>query len=253
MTREGLAVTDAPEDRVSLGETAYRRLRADIIACRLAPGQRVTERGLAFETGLGISPIREALTRLDHDRLVKTVPRKGYQVTALTVKTVDDLFTLWRIVGPEIARLGVEQATPPQLTQLDDLFASLVDVRQRAATASGEALRRIEIASTVFDVLAGATGNDYLIGLYRRLAGDMSRVWALVYENELTATSSFVEENPWPGILRHRDGVAAADHARRYIEQSHDRVLQILSRWPSVVSSEVIPIRSAGQAGSPGA
>ena len=245
-------MTDASEDRGSLGETAYRRLRADIISCRLAPGQRVTERALALETGLGISPIREALTRLDHDGLVKTVPRKGYQVSPLTVKTVDDLFTLWRIVGPEIARLGVERATPEQLAQLDALFASLVDVRQRAATAGEEALRRIEISRIAFDVLAGATGNDYLIGLYRRLAGDMSRVWALVYENELAATSSFVEENPWPDILRRRDAVAAADYARRYIEQSHDRVLRILSRWPSVIASEVIPIRSAGQPGSPG-
>ena len=242
-------MTDASEDRVSLGETAYRRLRADIISCRLAPGQRVTERGLATQTGLGISPIREALTRLDHDGLVKTAPRKGYQVTPLTVKTVDDLFTLWRIVGPEIARLGVERAAPGQLAQLEALFASLVDVRQRAVMAGEEALRRIEISRIAFDVLAGATGNDYLIGLYRRLAGDMSRVWALVYESELAATSSFVEENAWPDILRRRDGVAAAGYARGYIEQSHDRVLRILSRWPSVVASEVIPMRSAGQPG----
>ena len=246
-------MTDAPGDRVSLGETAYRRLRADIISCRLAPGQRLTERGLAMETGLGVSPIRDALTRLDHDGLVKTVPRKGYQVTPLTVKTVDDLFTLWRIIGPEIARLGVEQGTREQLEQIETLFASLIDVRQRATTAGEEALRRIEVASATFDVLAEATGNDYLIGLYHRLAGDMSRVWALVYENELAATSSFVEENPWPGILHRRDGAAATDYTRRYIGQSHERILQILSRWPSVISSEVIPIRSAGQPDSPGA
>jgi DNA-binding GntR family transcriptional regulator len=244
-------VTDSSEDRVSLGETAYRRLRADIISCRLAPGQRVTERGLAVQTGLGISPIREALTRLDHDGLVKTVPRKGYQVTPLTVKTVDDLFTLWRIVGPEIARLGVERGTSEQLRQVGALFASIIDVRQRVATAGEEAMRRIDVTNAMFDVLADATGNDYLNGLYHRLAGDMSRVWVLVYEAELGAPSSFVEENPWTELLRHRDGAAAADHARRFIQQSHERILQILSRWPSVVSSEVIPIRPVGQPGSP--
>jgi DNA-binding GntR family transcriptional regulator len=246
-------LTDAPADRVSLGETAYRRLRADIISGRLAPGQRLTERGLALETGLGISPIRDALTRLDHDGLVKTVPRKGYRVTPLTVKTVDDLFMLWRIIGPEIARLGVEQGTPEQLEQVKALFASIPDIRQRATTAGEEALRRIEVANATFDVLAEATDNDYLIGLYHRLSGDMSRIWALVYENELGTTSSFVEENPWPDIVRHRDGTAAADYTQRYIEQSHERILQILSRWPSVMSSEVIPIRSADQPHSPGA
>jgi hypothetical protein len=53
-------VTGASEDPVSLGEIAYRRLRADIVSCRLAPGQRLTERGLAFETGLSISDPRSA-------------------------------------------------------------------------------------------------------------------------------------------------------------------------------------------------
>lgn len=244
-------MTEAPEDRVSLGEAAYRRLRADIISCRLAPGQRVTERGLAFKTGLGTSPIREALTRLDHEGLVQTVPRKGYRVTPLTVKSVDDLFTIWGIVGPEIARLGVEGATPEQLEQVSALFASLIDARQRAATASEEALRRIEVARATFDVFAQATGNDYLIGLYHRLAGDMSRVWALVYENELGVATSFVEENPWTDILARRDSTAAADSARRYIEQSHERVLRILSRWPSVISSHVVPVRATGPADSP--
>jgi DNA-binding GntR family transcriptional regulator len=206
-----------------------------------------------LETGLGVSPIRDALTRLDHDGLVKTVPRKGYQVTPLTVKTVDDLFTLWRIIGPEIARLGIEQGTPEQLERVDALFASIVDVQHRATTAGEEALRRIEVANAMFDVLAEATGNEYLVGLYRRLSGDMSRVWALVYENELATTASFVEDQTWVDVVRRRDGAGAVAYTRRYIEQSHERILHILSRWPSVVSSEVIPIRGAGQRGSHGA
>lgn len=243
---EGPTVTNAPEERLSLGEAAYRRLRADIVSCRLAPGQRLTERGLVARTGLGISPIRDALTRLDHDGLVTTVPRKGYRVSPLTMKSVDDLFALWLLVGPEIARLGVTRATPAQLGQASDLFASIVDPAQRAATASEEALRRIEITNAVFGLLVSAAGNGYMAALYHRLAGDMSRAWTLVFESELTAESSFVEENPWGDFIRRRDGAAAADYARRYIEQSHDRIRRIISRWPSVVSTEVIPIRPAG-------
>lgn len=45
-----------------LGEAAFRRLRSDIVACRLTPGQRLTERGLAAELGMGVSPVRDALT-----------------------------------------------------------------------------------------------------------------------------------------------------------------------------------------------
>ena len=47
-------MTDLSEPRVSLGEAAYRRLRGDIIACRLAPGQRITEKQLAADTGFAV-------------------------------------------------------------------------------------------------------------------------------------------------------------------------------------------------------
>ena len=62
-------VTVASEPTVPLAEAAYRRLRGEIIACRLQPGQRITERALAGAFGFGVAPIRDALTRLDHDGL----------------------------------------------------------------------------------------------------------------------------------------------------------------------------------------
>jgi DNA-binding GntR family transcriptional regulator len=225
-----------------LGEVAYRRLRADIISCRLAPGQRLTERGLALETGLGMSPIREALTRLDHDGLVITLPRKGYKVAPLTVKSVDDVFTLWRIVGPEIARLGVQNATDAQFARIVDRFASLYDTKLRAASAAEEAMRRLEVSAEVFGLLAEATTNEYLVGLYRRIIGDMWRAWQLIYEHELSETSDVAEEHPILEILDRRDADAAAADARRYIGLSHERILKILSRWPSVLDTEVLPV-----------
>src|SRR3954447_11474126 len=140
-------VTDVSEPRISLGEAAYRRLRGDIIACRLAPGQRLTEKQLAADTGFGLAPIRDALTRLDHEGLVRTLPRKGYQVTPLTLKSVDDLFTLWRIVGPEIVRLGVRDATADQRQRIGAAFTALAGLRDTAPDdPDGGVLRLTELA-----------------------------------------------------------------------------------------------------------
>ncbi len=118
-------MTDPSEPRVSLGEAAYRRVRGDIISCRLAPGQRLTEKQLATDIGLGISPVRDALTRLSHEGLVLTLPRKGYQVAPLTPKSIDDLFVVWEIVGPELVRLGIRQATEEQIAAAKAGFKGL--------------------------------------------------------------------------------------------------------------------------------
>jgi DNA-binding GntR family transcriptional regulator len=230
-------------ERISLGETAYQHLRAEIVSCRLAPGERLTERSLAESTGFGISPIRDALTRLDHDGLVRTLPRKGYQVMPLTLKSVDDLFTLWGIVGPEIARLGVRDANPERRQRAIDAFVALAELNRGEPSADRDAaLRLVDQAAEAFAILAEATENEYLISIYQRLQSDMARVWALISEADPSVPDVAIDED-WPGVLTRRDGNAAAAYVEAYVKESHRRILRILSRWPSVVSSEIISLR----------
>jgi acyl-coenzyme A synthetase/AMP-(fatty) acid ligase len=54
----------------------------------LAPGARITEKVLAADMGLSVSPLRGALTRLDHEGLVRTLPRKGYQVAPAELESL---------------------------------------------------------------------------------------------------------------------------------------------------------------------
>lgn len=234
----------APEpETVPLGEAAYRRLRADIASCRLAPGQRLTERGLAARTGLGVASVRDALTRLDHEGLVRTLPRKGYQVKPLTIKAVDDLFQFWVVIGPDLVRCGIMNATAAELEQAAAGFRELTQVMNEDATAHRErALRGVEIAARTFGLLAEATRNEYFINAYTRVEGEMARVWTLVLESELLEVGAFADDpDQWDTAISQRDGDAAVRFTRQYIEQSHQRVLRTLARWPSVVTSEVVP------------
>lgn len=238
----------APEpETVSLSEEAYRRLRADIASCRLAPGQRLTERGLAARTGLGVASIRDALTRLDHDGLVRTLPRKGYQVKPLTIKSVDDLFHFWIVIGPELVRRGIMNATAAELEQAAAGFRELAQTMNEDGPAPRErALRGVAIAGRTFGLLAEATRNEYFISAYTRIEGEMSRVWTLVLESELLELGGFADGfEHWDTALSRRDGDAAVQFTRRYIEQSHQRVLRTLARWPSVIATEVVPVGRA--------
>ena len=224
------------EPRVSLNEAAYHCLRKEILACRLAPGQRLTEKGLAADFGFSIAPLRDALTRLDHEGLIRTVPRKGYQVAPLTPKSIDDLFVLWEIVGPELIRLGIQQATEDQIAAARSAFDELDRPTPDGTTS---AIRDIDVVNGTFSALAEATGNSYLIALYQRLMGDMSRIRAL----RLTSTEPSRLENGtqhWVReVLDERDPDRAAEHARRYIREIHQTVLAALIRWPSVMTSEI--------------
>ena len=232
-------MTDASEPRISLGEAAYRKLRGDIIACRLAPGQRLTEKQLAADTGFSLAPLRDALTRLDHEGLVRTLPHKGYQVTPLTPKSIDDLFVVWEINGPELIRLAVRRATDDQLAAAQAAFEELDRLAEEQGH-SDAALRDIEVVNATFGILAEATGNAYLITLFQRLSGDMGRIRALLLTSDPSARLAEPAEHWVRHILAERDADKAADSARRYIEEIHRQVLQAVVRWPSVMTSEVV-------------
>ncbi|MFD5541510.1 GntR family transcriptional regulator [Streptomyces sp. NPDC127079] len=227
---------------VSLGDTAYRQLRSDIVSCRLLPGQRLTERSLAETTGFGISPIRDALTRLSHEGLVRTLPRKGYQVTPLTLKSVDDLFTLWRIVGPETVRLGVQDATAEQRRQIITALSAAIPGNDPTHDNTDDQPRlRLEAVTAAFASLAAATDNDYLIRVHDRLQNDITRILALITADTDTPTPEPPIDTEWLELVEHRNGDAAAARVRDYVTDLHTRVLRILTRWPSVVASEITP------------
>ena len=233
-----VSLTGMPEPRVSLNEAAYQRLRSDILACRLAPGQRLTEKQLAADLGFSSAPLRDALTRLDHEWLIRTVPRKGYQVAPLTPKSIDDLFVVWQIVGPEIIRLGIRRASAEQIATARAAFDELDRLAQEDEGGSS-AVRDIEVVNATFGILAEATGNTYLINLFERLMGDMSRIRALLLTSERPAAPAEPDEHWVRHILAESDADEAAVLARQYIEGVHQNVLQAVVRWPSVMTSEV--------------
>ena len=227
-----------------LAEAAYQRLRDDIIACRLEPGQRVTERGLGKQTGFGVSPIRDALTRLDHEGLVRTIPRKGYQVTPLTLKSVDDLFTFWQIIGPGVVKRGVINASDEQLEEIVRDFGR-IESNLPAGQGAPELLDVVESGNELFTILAQASGNSYLAATYARLSGELFRVWTLIADSDLVTVGELIDVTDWPEMIHRREADRLAQCAAEYIQACSDHVGRTLVRWPSVRTSEVVPLRAS--------
>jgi DNA-binding GntR family transcriptional regulator len=226
----------------SLSEAAYGLLRERVLTCQLSPGELITERRAAAELGFGLSPVRHALTRLIQDGLVKVVPAKGYRVTPLTVKSVDDLFRVWLLLGPAIARLGVTQADSAQTAELLRLVADADQALARTPGGDGAA-QFIAAADDTFDLLAVAAGNDRLLEVYRSLAGEMSRVWSLVLTVDPIQDVLLSATADWHPAISQRDGDRAEQLAQEFIEVSHAAALRVLRSWPSVRASQVIPLR----------
>jgi DNA-binding GntR family transcriptional regulator len=75
----------------TLASTAYGRLRREIIAGEIPPGSRLHTRQLCARYDMGLSPIREALSRLSSEGLVRQSDQRGFVVTQLTGADLDAL------------------------------------------------------------------------------------------------------------------------------------------------------------------
>ena len=89
----------------TIAESVYRRLRQDILWGRFIPGSPLRSDELRTRYNVGVSPLREALTRLASERLVTVVGQRGFRVAPLTAYDVEDtMATRLVIEGEAIAR-----------------------------------------------------------------------------------------------------------------------------------------------------
>ncbi len=84
----------APEAAVAprtVAEAVYQRLRQDIVWNRLPPNAPLRSDELRQAYAVGVSPLREALSRLASERMVTAVGQKGFRVAALSAEDAIDI------------------------------------------------------------------------------------------------------------------------------------------------------------------
>lgn len=132
----------------TLADQAYDALRDAIISGDLAPREKITERGLADRLAISPTPVREALRRLEQDRLIERLGPRAVQVTELDDGTAGEIRLVEGTLRALAARLASTNATEEQLARiehlLDDGDAALADLRQ--AKSTGEPLLPTDLA-----------------------------------------------------------------------------------------------------------
>jgi DNA-binding GntR family transcriptional regulator len=83
------------------------------------PGEiRLDERQLSQELGVSRTPIREALSVLEQEGFVRSVPRRGIQVVRKSKREVIEMITVWAAIEGMAARLAAARVTDPELAGL---------------------------------------------------------------------------------------------------------------------------------------
>ena len=210
--------TTAP-DLPTLGgrKSSYRErvvdaLRAAMIAGELRPGEVYSAPTLAARFGVSATPVREAMLDLAKEGLVDTVPNKGFRVTAVSEKQLDEYTHIRALIEiPTVVGLA-GTADPVSLEALRPAAREIVH-----AAVAGDLIAYVE-ADTRFHLgLLALAGNAHLVEVVGDLRG-RSRLYgltALVKAGRLLASAQ--EHLELLDALLDRDKAAVRDIMTRHL------------------------------------
>jgi len=197
MIENNMAVLERAE---SLGNRAYQALRQQIATGGLAWGERVTERGLAARLGVSATPVREALRRLEQERLIERSGPRTITIAAHAEATVRELMYAETVIRAAAARFATAKITDAALDEMQ----GLVDALERDMTTA-TAETQLGLARRFDEILLAAADNDIVAGL-------VDSVSVFGWRLRLNAVQAMYTDDPAVGrnrIRAHRDILAA--------------------------------------------
>src|SRR6478672_7964005 len=123
MTAEAMELDTA--QGLSMAEKAYVAIRDRLILLDIRPNDPIDDGALAKELGIGRTPVREALKRLEVDRLVVAYARRGTFATGVDIADLAGISEIRAQLEPLAARRAAERASTTTRAELADLASKI--------------------------------------------------------------------------------------------------------------------------------
>jgi DNA-binding GntR family transcriptional regulator len=114
-----------PPAAASLAEKAYVAIRDRLIMLSIRPGDPIDDDALAQDLGVGRTPVREALKRLEGDRLVVSYPRRGTFAIGMDISDLAHISEIRAQLEPLAARRAAERSARAMRAELDELASRI--------------------------------------------------------------------------------------------------------------------------------
>jgi len=208
-----------PTATPSQAELAYDALERLLITLEIPPGAPLVESELMDRIGVGRTPLRDAIHRLEMQRLVVIHPRRGTFATGIDIGDLALVTDVRAELESLAAASAAERATESERAVLADLL-SQVEVEGTT--------KQIDLDTRIHRAIHGAARNHFLAataGMYHNLA---LRMWH-VYMDRLVDVTSHVEDHRT--LLRailDGDATTAAGTAREHVRRFERSVGRLL-------------------------
>lgn len=205
-----------------MNKEIYSLVRDRILSMEYKPGKILNEQKLAKEFGVSRTPLREALTKLEWEKLVRVLPRTGSMVTEIEFQKMVNVFQIRFELEDLAGRLAAENVRDEHLEQLivlkQECEQMTEEIDHTTLATIDKKLRKIVYDAADNDILTEMS--DFLYCLTQRLWSLMFKrgnwkgeLEAIIHEMELTYT-----------VLSDGDPDKAGETRRRLLDEHVQRI-----------------------------
>ena len=101
---------------------AYQQIKQRILTGKLTGSDRLRELEMSVLLGIGRTPVRESLKRLEDEGLLTHEPRRGLVVTSLDQQAVSELYAMREVLEGAAAGFAARHATPAEIANMESIL-----------------------------------------------------------------------------------------------------------------------------------
>jgi DNA-binding GntR family transcriptional regulator len=207
----------------ALSDRAYYAIRELIVTLELAPGTIVSERELQDRLGVGRTPVREALQRLEGERLVAVYPRRGIFVSNVNVLDLAVLSEVRGVLESFAARLASKRSTA---ADRDETLALIEELKTLTATADERGL--IDLDQRIHRHVYRCAHNEFLETTLDGYYVLTLRIWFLALDRVSRLGDAVKEHLELLEAIRDQDPDRAEDAMRRHVAGFEEAIRRVL-------------------------
>jgi DNA-binding GntR family transcriptional regulator len=212
--------------RQRTSDSVYDLLRQAILSHKFAPGQRLNVHELAAELGVSLTPVKDALTRLEAEALIHIRPRSGTFVTAVSPDDVAEAFDIRCALECLAGEKALARATPEDVAELRTLANQIGAPVDDEAGRLAHAARNIEFHKRI----VALSGSKRLVQMYESLDAhiQIARIHLGHSDWKTRLNSERAEHMAIVDALGRRDPSALATAMRHHILRAAESLVRDL-------------------------
>jgi DNA-binding GntR family transcriptional regulator len=198
---------------VSLRDQAYAAIKQAIMDADIYAHKhelRLDDRQLSRSLGVSRTPIREAMTLLEQEGFLRTVPRRGIFIVRKTKKQIIEMIEMWAALESMAARLATTNASDEDIASLRKMFDEFRN------STPGEHIHEYSDANIAFhQAIIGLSGSELMGKTIENLFIHVRAIRRLTISQSDRAARSIVDHMRIIEALERRD----TDLAGRLVRQ----------------------------------